>query len=340
MRFQTGLLMPMIDKLEVRIPSAAHYTREFAELYSEVAFEDAARSMKGQRGRLRPSRYYHTVADLREFGHDVILHSCARLGKGGDHKIELVNTGTMGFSRMVNEISKIFDIDPERLAIMRLDLAADVPEIPVSWFLNHCRVQYKRWLADLGQIVYEPEYSQMGMKTIQTLYFGKRPNVYRIYDKVAEYQHQYKQLSRRVSPDAEIPQFSDVYGCSATTVLTRVERQLAGGRVSPQIDTVKKLRAASTFNPFDRLKFIAGHGDEPYPNNYRSDVYQRGMSIRQQICEQGLQRTRFSLNEQSRGNADRILKDYEDFIPAEGHWITSGELFERYQESVSKQLRA
>jgi len=330
----------MIDKLEVRVPQSVPYTPKFAELYCELAWEDARRSLEGLPMRLRPSRYYASVVDLREFGHDVILHNSARLTKESNYKVELVATGRMGFSRMVQEVEEIFDVDPESLAIMRLDLAADVFDIPVPWFVEHCRVQYKRWVAGIGHMVDGAEYSEMGMKRLETFYLGKRPNVVRIYDKVAEYQHQYKKLLLNESPDVKFPSFKEVYGISPDATLTRVERQLAAGRVPAELDTVRKLRTASSFNPFDRLRIINGCEVEPQPANYRSDVYERGIGVRRLIEEQGLQRTRFALNEQSQGNADRILKRLSDFIPSNGHRLTAEELFERYQNSVRRQLIA
>ena len=63
-------------------------------------------------------------------------------------------------------------------------------------------------------------------------------------------------------------------------------------------------------------------------------------AVRELILEQGLQRARFLLNDQSKGNADRILKTVADFIPSEGFGVTSEDIFSRYQESVGKQLRA
>ena len=91
--------MSMIDKLDVRVPHSAPYTREFARLYREIAWDYARRSMEGKPMRQRASRYYQSVVDLRDFGYDAILHSFAKLSKNGDHKIELVQTGNMGFSQ-------------------------------------------------------------------------------------------------------------------------------------------------------------------------------------------------------------------------------------------------
>ena len=79
---------------------------------------------------------------------------------------------------------------------MRLDLAVDVEGIGVSWFAEHTRVRYKRWLAKLGVI----DAVAMGNREIQTLYYGKRPNVIRIYNKLEEYRVQYQRILRRVPP--------------------------------------------------------------------------------------------------------------------------------------------
>jgi len=332
--------MHMIDKLEVRVPRSVPYRPAFAELYRQIAWEDAERSIEGLPRRITPSRYYESVVDLREFGNEVILHNSARLGKNGDYKIELLETGKMGFSHMIQEIEEIFDVDPEALSVTRVDLTADVFNIPVSWFVKHCRVQYKRWIASMGHISDGAEFSEMGIKRIETLYLGKRPNLIRIYDKVAEHLHQFKKILRQLSPDAELPDFEQVYGISPDTIMTRVERQLAAGRVPPPVDTVRKLRTADSFNPFHRLKIIEGCALEPNPLNYRSDVYERGIRLRQLVEDEGLQRARFALNEQSQGNADRILKTVSDFIPSDGQGITAEELFERYQDSTRKQLIA
>ena len=65
-----------------------------------------------------------------------------------------------------------------------------------------------------------------------------------------------------------------------------------------------------------------------------------GESVRRLIEEQGLQRTRFALNEQSQGNADRILKRLSAFIPSNGFRLTQEELFDRYRTLTMRQLIA
>ena len=331
--------MQMMDKVEVRVPRLAPFTRRFAELYREIASKDAQPTTEKKTKHFHSSQYYQSILDLREFEYSAILFSFARLSKTGDHKIEFIETGRMSYSHMHHEIESIFDIDPAKLPVMRVDLATDVRDIPVLWFVDHCRAQYKRWSADIGKVVDDPEYSAMGMRVVQTFYLGKKPNVFRIYDKVAERKYQYARLARQLSPGTQ-QKSEEIYGLSPNAVLTRVERQIAGGRVPQQIGTFGKLRSADSFNPFQRLKIIDGSDDCPQPGDCRSDVYERGMEVRRSILQQGFQRTRYSLNEQSRGNADRILKTVSPFIPSEGYRITTDELFAHYQESVSWQLRA
>ena len=48
----------------------------------------------------------------------------------------------------------IFEVLSARLGVMRIDLAADAPDVPVQWFVNNCRAKYKRWAADIGRNEY------------------------------------------------------------------------------------------------------------------------------------------------------------------------------------------
>jgi len=54
----------------------------------------------------------------------------------------------------------------------------------------------------------------------------------------------------------------------------------------------------------------------------------------------GLQRARKLLNQHSRGNAIRILKKFQDFLPCDSPTISKEQLFARYQESIHIQLAA
>jgi hypothetical protein len=71
--------------------------------------------------------------------------------KLGNHKLELLDTGTMSYARMLTLVEGIFDLDARRLDVMRADFAADVKGIPVSWFAQHVRAPRKQWVCDIGQ---------------------------------------------------------------------------------------------------------------------------------------------------------------------------------------------
>jgi hypothetical protein len=334
----------MIDKFDIRVPGPAPYTPAFFRLYPELR--------NNPKGPFHASRQYLAVADLRPYGHDVILHTHCKFGKG-DHKIELIDTGIRSFEYLLNEVRRIFDVNPSNLELIRVDLATDVPGVPVTWFLSHTRAKFKRFHnAGMGDF----EYQQLGQKGIQTLYLGKRPNMFRIYDKVAEWQHQHKKLQRRLGAGVEIPDFHSFYGVWPDTVLTRVERQIGGGRIAQQIkimgtketvrvSTVGELRRhAPEFNPFCNLE-LSQAALPPQPNDFTDiNQYMAVMWAREVIPEWGMHAFFQWLNFHTGRNARRWLNRHGPWLPdsvsetASG--ISSGELYERYRDSVSKQLAA
>jgi hypothetical protein len=191
-----------------------------------------------------------------------IKRSCTSIGrdKGGNHKLELVDTGEMSFTMMQKEILRVFDIEPTRLDLMRLDLAEDVPGGPVDWFLRAARFKWKQWIGEFGTT----EYAKMGRRKVQTLYFGKRPNFFRIYDKISELRHQYDLFVKRSSDAAVIPTFEEKFKYPENGyILTRVERQMGGCRIPPQVATIGKLRHLPVYNPYSQLELLTGNYCEP-----------------------------------------------------------------------------
>jgi hypothetical protein len=269
-------------------------------------------------------------------------HFCKH--KDGNHKLELLDTGAISYQRMQQEITRVFDVDPSAMSITRIDLAADVPDVPVEWFQVHARAKWKQWLARF--------YSEMDRRSVQTLYFGKRPNCIRIYDKVSEYQNQFHQMCRRASDAAELPTFEEVFKLPETSVLTRVERQIGGCRLPRPIDTIKKMRYLPDFNPFDRLELLNGKARSKqttgtplkaalstHPDR-DSDERMKGFVINLLFKELGAQEARAFLNQQSKGNAARYIRTYRAFLPSDDAGLDDYELLRRYQESVSRQLAA
>ena len=75
-------------------------------------------------------------------------------------------------------------------AIMRIDCAADIYGHSVEWFRQNARVTLKRYSSEHSRFV--SEHAQ-----VQTLYFGKRPNLFRIYDKIQQERIEYQRLYRK-----------------------------------------------------------------------------------------------------------------------------------------------
>jgi len=333
----------MIDKVELRVPGFVPYTSEFSALYREIRNDT--------KGPFKPSRFYVASGDLRPYGYSAILHTHSLYDKDGNHKIELLDTGTMTYTEMRHQIQRVFDTGAGPLELMRVDLAADVVDVPVTWFQTHVRADFKRWTADIGSINTEAQFSTMGNCGVETFYLGKRPNVYRIYNKVAERRSEYMRVRKRALSEAKkramgqridfpFPSFEQMFGYpEAGFILTRVERQIAGGRVPEQLSTFTKLGSAADFDPFERLVFLASGKPIPNPADHAFRKYCMGMQVRQLILDQGFHRAKQLLNKWSPRNANRILRQVTDFLPDE-ILLTRNALLGRYQESISKQLAA
>jgi hypothetical protein len=166
----------LIDKIEAMVERGTSFRGIANELYREVRFNPDF-------GAFRRSKFYHAVADLRPFGMDAILHMEQK--RYGTHKIELLETGKKGLAELESTIEQIVDQNPSQCGLGRIDLAADVRDVGISWFRNNTYVQYKQFICAHARLV-EGEMSEMGKKVYQTLYFGKKPSCVRIYDKVAE----------------------------------------------------------------------------------------------------------------------------------------------------------
>jgi len=178
----------MIDKIEAMIERGTYFRGELNELRRGSPW-DAFSSL------LRPSKFYKAVADLRPFGFDAMLHIEQK--RYGTHKVELFETGKKGMAEIESTIERIVDCDPGGCRLGRIDLAADVRDVSLSWFREHAYVQYKQFICAHAKEVVEAESTEMGKKIYQTLYFGKRPSCVRIYDKVAERVAHYELWKKR-----------------------------------------------------------------------------------------------------------------------------------------------
>jgi hypothetical protein len=358
----------VLDKLELRIPAPTPFRKEFGELYAEL------RNPAGEtRPLFRPSKHYLAVGDLRAHGIEAVLHLHCKHGSLANHKVELLDTGKRGYREAIDEVTRIFDHPaPTSLEVMRVDCAADILGASVPWFEERARVACKRWHARLG----ETEFSEMGTRELQTLYFGKRPNCIRIYNKTAEYQKQYRDLcsgihspedrcrcgylrrdhhsgqlnclefrlvARGALPD-HIPTFEELFGISKVTVLTRVERQIGGGRVPPEFSTVGLIaRNAARVNPFARLQLIGNGRPCPEPGDYDFQFYCTGMHLRHLAETRGAHWLKAFVDGDGHRNGSRRLETYRDFLPSDldnDAAVTVEQIADTYQQSAGRQLAA
>ena len=219
---------------------------------------------------------------------------------------------------------------------MRVDLAADVPDVSVDWFREHMRVCWKRRRAEIG------EYMVVSQCEGETLYFGKRPNCFRVYNKTAERKEQHKRLARRTSPDADDVTFEEVCHTSPDAILTRVERQIAGGRVPASISTIAQLKNLPDFDPFAPVEILA---EEPLPSaNVATNciLTLAGREVQRLVHSQGLHRARQLIRYMDRANASRNLKRLEPFfvVGDSRPGVSKEQLLSLYRESVTRQLVA
>ena len=347
----------MIDKLDVRIP--------------EFALPGAI--LRGPMGELkrhpvplfRQSRFYQYVCDLREpFDIDAVVHLYLRFGRP-NHKVEIIDAGEKTLDEMVCILTKLFDIDPWSLEIMRTDLAADIEGTPVPWFKDHAYVNRKQFSSRIEKsFESELQFVAMGSGVAQTIYAGKRPNLFRIYDKLSEWRRQFRKIEwdytrfnesmkdMKLSDEARYcgqrvaPTFKEYckrfgHDFHPGQILTRVERQIGGTRLPPEFSTVGHLRYAHDHNPFTALNVIPG-GPGPIlaqpPEN---------ASIRNWLAALGFERLKEHLGSaqnarqfvlrHGKNNGQRILESLAEAAPQMCSGTTIEQIRESYRTSTLAQ---
>lgn len=324
-----------MDKLELRLPRMSQFRPEVREFMIESRhFENSTRT--------RPSARYSWVTDLRPIGRDALLHFSLKRDErdphAGEHKLELLDTGLKGYSKIVEEIESTIEGPTSDLETMRIDLCADMNGIPIEWFLNRLRVKFKRIAHEIGTL----KAQRIGKAGIQTLSAGKRPNIFRAYDKVAEYKQQLRGLQRKRSKDADVLTLESEFCVSETAVITRLEQQFGGNRIPLAIGTFGDLPRLSEFNPFARVEILNGKASRvPTIPECGLATWLTGTRLRELQDEMGVHQFYRWLNVHTNGNSARLRKQYADFLrPENDDLVTTRTVFETYRESVTKQLAA
>lgn len=303
----------MIDSLDVRVPKQSLLTGEIEVILAHP------------HPRFQKTWYYRRVADLRPWGFSSILHYESR--RSGNHKLELLRVGKMSLSSMLTEIASVVEVDPQALQIMRVDLTADVLGYTVDWFRENMRAAHKRCTKEIQE------------NDQKTFYLGKRPDLFRVYDKSALRRIEYQGLlsDRRVC--RPLPPFEEMYGHSIDDVVTRVEHQYGGRGLPKEIDTVGSLLAnATTFNPFKALQIRPGTcASERIADEYEGIKFFKAQTVLRLKEKYGLTGARRIISEKTAGNASRFFKGLEALIAAMSQ-PEDLDLFAEYRRSTAEQL--
>jgi hypothetical protein len=342
----------MIDKVEVRVPRETVFSPEYFRVHKHIA--------KDPGGPFHRTLHYESVADLSPYGFSAIVHLFNKHGEG-NHKLELLESGKRTLSESADIIQRVFDLtDAKRDALvnMRIDATADIAGVPVGYFSKHMFVKGKRWTREVGKYG-DDLWQRMGSYGIQTVYEGRPPNMIRVYDKPAETRQLYEKRYRRALLEAkkkarggpirlDFPDYETEYPYPDGCVVTRVERQMAAGRVPEVLATFGDLRNSLSIHPFEKLQLMEGASEFPKREDYRPDVWRRGLELREVRLEQGCSLMRRWLNKKSKGNASRILRTCGDIVFAQTEEeqedfngsITTQDIFDSYCESTARQLEA
>jgi hypothetical protein len=251
---------------------------------------------------------------------------------------------------------------------MRIDLAADVPNVPVSWFRDHARFKYKQFASSIEKSAEsELEFIGMGTAVAQSLYAGRRPNCVRVYNKFAELKRQWLRLKRNCEKynrglsefdltdeqrqnAIRIPLMFDEFclkeGCEYRegAILSRVERQIGGDRFPQELRTFGDLNRAHEFNPFQAVQIISAGPVTCFENP------PKGVSVRDWLAVRGLQalqddlggvqQTEAFVMKHGNGNGRRVLDSLREIMPRVYPAVTQESVFEIYRQSTEKQIFA
>lgn len=184
----------MIDKIEVMVEAETPFRSDLDSYCRAMVEPDGERD--DPYSKVRRSKFYQAVGDLRPLGLDAMLHYDQK--RYHTHKIEFFETGKKGLGEIEGTLEKIVDCDPGDCRLGRVDLAADVRDVSILWFRTHVRFDHKQFICEHGKrSIEELDETEMGKRIWQTLYFGKKPSCIRIYDKVAERVAAYELWKRR-----------------------------------------------------------------------------------------------------------------------------------------------
>jgi hypothetical protein len=239
-------------------------------------------------------------------------------------KIDFTDTRLLSAEDLLLRLTSLFRIRREealQFRIARIDFAADVYGVPVEWFRQHSRVKRKRKPQS-----YEVCKAESSKGSVTSVVFGKRPDLYRIYDRVAEKQ----------ARGAELLYGGMFSGASAPTV-TRVERQCSGRAIPKDLATLGGLfEHAAAAEPFPGLVCTKTKDAHVSTEDWKPQKWLMSVGLATAVKQLGEATVRARLNRT--GNANRFFSQYSDLLRADPAGVTAERLREIYRKGTVIQL--
>lgn len=303
----------MIDKLELLVPEDV--PRRTAN-WREYPVRPAKRG----------SPYAHTLDADRQLALRIHHNFRDPVAKEKRHwKLDFTDTRLHTAADLLSRLTWLFKMTGQQapsVRIARIDFTADVFGVPVEWFKQHSRVKRKR-----SQESYEVCKTESSKGFVTSVVFGKRSDLYRIYDRVDEKQ----------ARGAEVL-YNGILSSDPVPTITRVERQRSGKAIPKDLSTLRGLfeHAAET-DPFPNL--ICRETDDGYVSSeeWRPQQWLMSVGLATVVNQLGEAIVRARLN-RAGGNAERIFEKYSGLLRSDSSGVTVARLREIYRNGTIKQL--
>jgi hypothetical protein len=302
----------MIDRLEVLVP------------------EDVPkRTEEWRRHRVRPAKgnsvYAHTLDADFQLALRVHHNFRVPIAKESRHlKIDFTDTRLLSADDFLWRLARLFQISREEallFRIARIDFAADVYGVPVEWFRQHSRVKRKRKPQS-----YEVCKTESSKGSVTSVVFGKRPDLYRIYDRIAEKQERRADVL-----------YAGMFSGTPLPTVTRVERQCSGRAIPKDLATLGGLfDHAAAADPFPGLVCTETKDAYVSTEDWKPQKWLMSVGLATAVKQFGEATVRTRLNRA--GNANRFFSQYSDLLRADPTGVTADRLREIYRNGTLKQL--
>jgi hypothetical protein len=239
-------------------------------------------------------------------------------------KVDFTGTRLLSADDFLWRLTSLFQIQREdalSLRVARIDLATDVWSVPVEWFKQHCRVKRKRKPRS-----FEVCQTETSKGAVTSVVFGKRPDLYRIYDRIAEKRER----------GEEILYAGKLTGAPVPTV-TRIERQCSGRAIPKDLATLGGLfKNAAVTDPFPALLCRETHNGSVSTDDWPPQKWLMSVGLATVVKQYGEATVKARLNR--KGNANRIFSRYSDLLRLDSPGVTADQLRGAFRNGTIRQL--